>query len=53
MQTFISLARKYISWLKKSEGITISDKIFIFSIKIFYLSLRFALLILGKKGEID
>lgn len=45
----ISLVRKYISWLTKSEGITISDKILIFFIKLFYINLRFLLLILGRK----
>src|SRR5215211_3000966 len=50
MQTSISKARKTISWLKKSEGIAISDKILIFSIKIFYIIIRIVpRLILGKK----
>jgi FkbM family methyltransferase len=49
MQTYISKARKYISWLKNSEGIAISDKILIFFVKLFYLSLRVAFLVLGKK----
>src|SRR5688572_9042892 len=45
----ISLVQKYISWLKKSEGITLSDKVFIFFIKLSYISLRFVLLSLGRK----
>ena len=50
MQNYISKARKTISWLKKSEGIAISDKILIFSIKIFYIIIRIVpRLILGKK----
>ena len=49
MQTFISLARKYISWLKNSEGIAISDKFLIFFVKLIYLSLRVPFLVLGKK----
>jgi FkbM family methyltransferase len=50
MQTYISSARKCISWLKTSEGIAISDKILIFSIKIFYIIIRIvSRVILGKK----
>jgi FkbM family methyltransferase len=50
IQSSISLARKYISWLKKSEGITLSDKVLIFFVKFSYLSLRFTtFLSLGKK----
>jgi FkbM family methyltransferase len=50
IQSSISLARKYISWLKKSEGITLSDKVLIFVVKFSYLSLRFTtFLSLGKK----
>ena len=45
----ISLARKYISWLKKSEGVSYYDKVLLFSVKLFYLSLRLVLLVLGKK----
>ena len=49
MQSSFSLALKYISWLKKSEGITLSDKVLIFFVKFSYLSLRFTTLSLGKK----
>lgn len=49
MQTSISLARKYISWLKNSEGIAIPDKILIFFVKLIYLSLRVPFLVLGKE----
>src|SRR5688572_14464546 len=49
MQTSISLARKYISWLKNSEGIAISDKFLIFFVKLIYLSLRVPFLVLGKE----
>ena len=49
MQTYISLARRYISWLKKSEGVFFYDKVLLFCIKLFYLSLRIILLVLGKK----
>jgi FkbM family methyltransferase len=48
IQSSISLARKYISWLRKSEGITLSDKILIFFVKFSYLSLRITTLSLGK-----
>jgi len=52
MQTYISSARKTISWLKNSEGIAISDKFLIFSIKIFYIMIRIgSRVILGKKGR--
>ncbi len=44
-----SIVRKYISWLKKSEGVDLLDKILIFFIKIIYISLRFILLALGRK----
>src|SRR5829696_3347330 len=49
MQTYISLARRYISWLKKSEGVSYYDKFLLFCVKLFYLSLRLVLLVLGKK----
>ena len=49
MQTYISLARRYISWLKKSEGVSYSDKILLFFVKLVYLSLRIIFLVLGKK----
>src|SRR5215211_4521118 len=49
MQTYISLARRYISWLKKSEGVSYYDKVLLFCVKLFYLSLRLVLLVLGKK----
>ena len=49
MQTFFSLVRKYISWLKTSEGVAITDKILLFFIKISYTSLRFSFLVLGRK----
>jgi hypothetical protein len=49
MQTSLSLARKYISWLKKSEGVTLSDNVIIFFIKLFYLGIRVPILIVGKK----
>jgi FkbM family methyltransferase len=45
----ISIVQKYISWLKKSEGVALSDKVLIFFIKLSYISLRFALLVLGRK----
>lgn len=48
MLTFISLLRKYISWLKKSEGVTISDKILLFFVKFIYINIRVMLLVLGK-----
>jgi FkbM family methyltransferase len=39
-----------ISWLKESEGLTISDKLLVFFIKVFYLNFRIILRIaLGKK----
>src|SRR5215216_3171654 len=44
-----SIVQKYISWLKKSEGVALLDKILIFFIKIIYISLRFILLALGRK----
>lgn len=41
---------KHISWLKHSEGITISDKILLFFVKLCYISLRIVLaLALGRK----
>src|SRR5215207_4662485 len=49
MQTFILVARRYISWLKKSEGVSYYDKVLLFCVKLFYLSLRLVLLVLGKK----
>lgn len=49
MQSSIWLARKYVSWLKKSEGITLRDKILIFLVKLVYLTLRLSFLVLGKK----
>ena len=49
MPTFISLVQKYISWLKTSEGVALTDKILLFFIKICYMSLRFSLLALGRK----
>ena len=50
MQTYISKARKTISWLKNSEGIAISDKILILSVKIFYIIIKsISRVILGKK----
>ena len=47
MQNYISKARKTISWLKKSEGIAISDKILIFFVKLVYI----IILIHSFKGE--
>jgi FkbM family methyltransferase len=49
MKTFFSLVQKYISWLKTSEGVAITDKILLFFIKISYISLRFSFLVLGRK----
>ena len=49
MKTFFSLVQKYISWLKTSEGVAITDKILLFFIKISYTSLRFSFLVLGRK----
>jgi FkbM family methyltransferase len=41
---------KYISWLRPSEGVTISDKVLLFFIKLYYISLRISpRLALGKK----
>jgi FkbM family methyltransferase len=40
MQTYISKARKTISWLKKSEGIAISDKILIFFVKLVFIIIK-------------
>jgi hypothetical protein len=52
MLNYISSAQKTILWLKNSEGIAISDKFLIFSIKIFYIILRVvSRVILGKKGR--
>jgi FkbM family methyltransferase len=45
----ISVVQKYVSWLKNSEGVAISDKILILFIKLFYINLRFVLLPLGRK----
>ena len=40
----------FISWLKESEGLTISDKLLVFFVKVFYLNFRIILrLALGKK----
>src|SRR5215216_176024 len=40
----------FISWLRESEGLTISDKLLVFFIKVFYLNFRIILRIaLGKK----
>ena len=42
--------RNLISWLKESEGLTISDKLLVFFIKVFYLNFRIILrTALGKK----
>ena len=50
MQTYISKAGKYISWLKNSEGIALSDKILIFFVKLVFLIIRIvSRVILGKK----
>jgi FkbM family methyltransferase len=50
MQTYISKARKTISWLKNSEGIAISDKILIFFVKLVFIIIRIvSRVILGKK----
>ena len=49
MQAMISLLQKYISWLNKSKGIALSDKLLLFFIKLIYISLRIFLLVLGKK----
>src|SRR5919204_3156477 len=40
MQNSFLLLIKYISWLRHSEGITISDKLLLFFIKLYYISLR-------------
>jgi hypothetical protein len=40
MQNSFLLLLKYISWLRHSEGITISDKLLLFFIKLYYISLR-------------
>ncbi len=50
MQNSFLWLLKHISWLKCSEGITISDKIFILFIKLYYISIRVILaLALGRK----
>ncbi|MGI9009595.1 MAG: FkbM family methyltransferase [Nitrososphaeraceae archaeon] len=49
MQAMISVLQKYISWLNKSEGIVLSDKLLLFFVKLNYISLRIILLVLGKK----
>ena len=50
MQNYISKARKTISWLKKSEGIAISDKILIFFVKLIYIIIKILFrVIFGKK----
>ncbi|MBD0359892.1 MAG: hypothetical protein ICV56_04170, partial [Nitrososphaeraceae archaeon] len=42
--------RNIISWLKESEGVTISDKLLVFFIKIIYANFRIIMRIaLGKK----
>jgi hypothetical protein len=40
---------RYISWLNKSEGISIFDKLLLFLVKLSYISLRTTLLIVGGK----
>jgi hypothetical protein len=40
---------RYISWLNKSEGISIFDKLLLFFVKLSYISLRTTLLIVGRK----
>src|SRR5215208_1166317 len=49
MQASISILQKYISWIKESEGIALSDKLLLFFVKLNYISLRIILLVLGKK----
>jgi FkbM family methyltransferase len=50
MQNSFLWLSKHISWLKYSEGINISDKIFLFFIKLYYISIRIVLtLALGRK----
>jgi FkbM family methyltransferase len=62
MQNSFLLLLKYIYWLQHSEGINISDKLLLFFIKLYYISLRIAArLALGKtrskrlilNGELD
>jgi FkbM family methyltransferase len=49
MQKSSFLLTKYISWLRYSEGINLSDKFLLFFIKLYYLALiSFLLLALGK-----
>ena len=49
MQNSSLLLTKYVSWLMHSEGITISDKLLLFFIKLYYLALiSFLRLALGK-----
>jgi len=49
MQAMISVLHRYISWLNKSEGISIFDKLLLFFVKLSYISLRTTLLIVGRK----
>src|SRR5919197_5707248 len=50
MQNSLLWLLKHISWLMYSEGITISDKLLLFFIKLYYISLRIVLqLALGKR----
>ena len=52
MQNYISKARKTISWLKKSEGIDISDKIMIFFVKLVFIIINILFrVIFGKKRK--
>src|SRR5919197_129327 len=49
MQNSSLLLTKYVSWLRHSEGINLSDKLLLFFIKLFYLALiSFLRLALGK-----
>ena len=50
MQNSLSLLlTKYVSWLRHSEGINLSDKLLLFFIKLYYLALiSFLRLALGK-----
>jgi FkbM family methyltransferase len=50
MQNSLLWLLKHISWLKCSEGVTISDKLLLFFIKLYYISLRIVLqLALGRR----
>jgi FkbM family methyltransferase len=52
MQNYILKARKYISWLKTSEGIAISDKILIFFVKLVFIIINILFrVIYGKKRK--